>query len=142
MKITTKDVIKILPMDERFRLSLLTEFDDMHPDEKFQMERVLWDVYGQYYTFRLQQNMQKALLKAEKNEAQLGPKLFSKVRIQTEEELKRESMTKVETVDLHEVRERIQNLMKEKQEFMIREQKHLNEMHHSIQNLLERKKSN
>ena len=62
MKLTAKDIIKILPFDDKLRNDLLSQFDTLDGDDKLSMVRKLWDGYNILYQLQLKENTQLALL--------------------------------------------------------------------------------
>lgn len=113
MKITTKDIIKILPLDENMRKTLLEEFDSMDPDRKYNLEKIMWDTYYTMYKLKLEENIQLALLKAKDNQEKLDEDFYSRVREQTEKEMQSEEVQKTQSADLDSARKAMELIVKE-----------------------------
>lgn len=108
--LTTKGIIKILPLDKNFQSKLLEKFDSLSADQKFQIERIVWDAYDAFYEMKLEENLQLALLKVRKGQEKLDSQLYEKVREQTEKEMEGEFYQKTEHQDLASVREKLEKL--------------------------------
>lgn len=112
-KITTKDIIKILPFDEQFKQELLSGFDNLDPDKKFNLEQKLWDTYDAFYELQLKKNMQLALMRARENQEKLDKDFYKRIREQTDKEMQSETVQSVEQVDLSTARKAMELIVKE-----------------------------
>lgn len=108
---TTQDIIKILPFQAKFKDELLEKFDSFTPDQKYAMEKVLWDFYDAVYENRLDTNMKLAFEKAKRNEEKLDHAFYERVRNATDRELAKEFSQAETSVDLSEAREELQKIM-------------------------------
>lgn len=109
----TKDIIKLLPLDEKFKMELLNEFDFLDPDEKFEIEQVLWKAYRDLYEAKLKDNMQLALQKAGNNQEKLDKGFYKRIREQTDKELEEEERQTIEQTDLFAARTAMEKIVKE-----------------------------
>jgi hypothetical protein len=112
MKITTLDIIKVLPFEEEFKNNLLEGFDALTPDQKFNIEQIVWDAYGALYQIKLDKNTREALLKVEDGQEDLDKEFHKRIKEKTEKEMQ-EQFSQAETnVDLTEAREALQAIIK------------------------------
>ena len=107
---TTQDIIKILPFEKKFRTELLRDFDKLNPDQKFAIERLVWNFYDAIYQSRLDENMQQAFLRAENNQEKLDKDFYKRIREQTERELQQEFSQTGTNVDLSTAREALKEV--------------------------------
>ena len=97
-------------MDEAIRTKLLNEYDSYDEVKKTSVSKVLWDTYDMLYEFKLQQNLQEALLKAQKNEEKLDEDFYARVHEKTESEMTKESIEEGEGNELEHLRTKLQSL--------------------------------
>ena len=108
---TTKDIIKILPFKQEFKDNLLNDYDQLTADQRFSIERLVWDLYDAIYESRLEENMQKAFERAKKNEEKLDHEFYERIRKQTEMEFEKESGNVATSVDLSSAREELSKII-------------------------------
>jgi len=111
--IKTKDIIKILPFDESYRHELLDSFDSMDPDEKYDLERLLWKGYRAFYNILLDSNMQLAINNAADGKESLDPEFYKRIQEKTKKEIEELGTKATETVDLTEARKAMELIVKE-----------------------------
>lgn len=107
MKITTKDIIKILPFDNEFKSELFNSFDRLDADKKFNLEQILWDAYSAFYELKLKENTQLALLRAKDNQEKLDHDFYKRVREKTDKEMEEEATTATTQFDLTRAKEEL-----------------------------------
>ncbi len=112
MKMTTKDIIQVLPFGKEFQKELLEGFDTLTPDQKFNIEQIVWDAYGAIYRIRLDKNTREALMLAEDGKEALDKKFYDRVREKTDKEMQTKMVQAETTVDLSEAREALQDIIK------------------------------
>lgn len=108
---TTKDIIKILPFKDEFKDDLLEKYDKFDPDQKYSIERIIWDFYDALYESRLDTNMKLAFERAKKNEEKLDHEFYERVRKQTDKELLEEFESAETTVELSDAREALEKII-------------------------------
>lgn len=113
MRITTKDLIKILPFNEQERMQLLEEFDSMELEEKFQIEQILWRAYRNIYKLRLANNMQLAFLEAQDGREKLDNNFYKRAREKTDKEMQEEAVKNIEGMDLTAARKAMEQIIQE-----------------------------
>lgn len=111
MKITTKDIIKILPFEEQFKKNLLDQFDQFDPDQKFTIEQVIWDTYDGFYRLKLEENIELALLAAKENKEKLDEQFYARVRELTERDIQTNLSSGAALADLTSTREKLQQII-------------------------------
>lgn len=112
MKLTTIDIIKILPFEDGFKKSLLAEFDQLEFNKKFDMEQVIWNTYEALYKIKLQENLDVALSQFGTGDEKLDPEFYKKIQEQTHQEMQSESVQVSTDVDLDATREKLQELIR------------------------------
>jgi hypothetical protein len=108
---STKDIIKVLPFTEEFKKKLLERYDTLTDDQRFAIERIIWELYDAIYEARLDENMQLAHERAKHNEEKLDHDFYNRVRQQTEEQMKQEETTSKASVDLSHTREELAKIL-------------------------------
>lgn len=113
MKLTTKNIIKILPFTENFKLELLEQFDTLEKDVKFPVEQAVWDLYATLYEIKLEENTDLALARAAEDKETLDRNFYKRMRQQTDKQMREEYIHKGETVDLTSARKAMEQIVKE-----------------------------
>jgi hypothetical protein len=114
MRVTTKDIIRMLPFQDTFKEDLLNNFDALDPDRKFTLEQALWDAFYASYQMKLQDNMRIAMEKAKQDpNAKLDEMFYSQVKKQTEDEMMQETLVEVDEAKLDEARHAMELIIKE-----------------------------
>lgn len=108
---TTQDIIKILPFKPEFKDELLDNYESLTEDQRFGVERIVWDLYDSLYEVRLEKNMELAFERAKKNEEQLDHAFYERVRKQTDQELAKEYSAAETTVELADARDELKKLL-------------------------------
>ena len=111
MKLRTKDVIKILPLDEGFKKDLLSSYDSLNPDVRNDIVRILWDAYDCIFQMRLEKNLNIALNEAMENREKLDPGLYKRVRDLTRSEMAYMNEEDLKSTDLTQAREELAKLI-------------------------------
>lgn len=113
MKIKTKDLIKILPLEESFRTELLQKYESMSPEQKYPIIQLLWDTYDALFRLKVEENMQSAFLRAKNNQEKLDHSFYDRIKIQTEKQLEEENSKILENVDLSAARKAMEQIIAE-----------------------------
>lgn len=114
MKITTLDIIKMLPFEKNFQVKLLEQFDKLTPDQKFALEQILWDTYEAIYKLKLQENLQLALFRAKKKQEKLDKDLYARAKQQTEKQMETDFLKNITGFEVSHTRAKLESIMKEK----------------------------
>lgn len=114
MELTTKNIIKILPFDKEFKESLINSFDSLDADQKFSIERIVWDLYDGLYELRLQENIQLEMEAANDTDHPLNKEFYKRVKEKTEQDMLKEFVDTTISVDLTDARTKIDQILQEK----------------------------
>lgn len=114
MKITTQDIIKVLPFEEDFKKVLADFYGKADADRKFNLEQMLWDTYFTYFQIRLDENIELAMEKAKDGQEKLDGDFYKRVRMETQKQIENESIKKVTSSDLDSVRAKLQSFLQQK----------------------------
>ncbi|HSX40232.1 MAG TPA: hypothetical protein VLF68_01325 [Candidatus Saccharimonadales bacterium] len=113
MQLTTKSIIKILPLEEKHKVYLLEEFDKLEPARKYAVTEFLWNAYDALYELKLQENMQKALNDPDNTAAKLDKDFYKTIKKQTHEQMEQDALAKTQNVDLSQARKALEVIVKE-----------------------------
>lgn len=113
MKITTKDLITIIPFEDDIRADLLAQYDSLSGERKYLIDKMLWDAYDALYELKLQENMQRAFIEAKEGKQKLDPEFYKRVKQKTEEEMTKVDVLKVEQTDLDAARKAMEQIVSE-----------------------------
>lgn len=113
IELTIPIILKILPFDAEVRAELLEKMETMDPDRRFYFERLLWEAYDALYELKLQENTQKAFLRAKQNREKLDKDFYARIEEQTEKEMMDETLESSEKADLEDVRKAMEVIVKE-----------------------------
>lgn len=108
---SSKDIIKMMPFDDKFKQSLLDGFDNLPVGKKVNVIDMLYQAFFVLYDLKIEENLKKAYLKAENNQESFDSGFYKRVREQTEKELQEGFFEKTKDVDLDAVRSKLEKLM-------------------------------
>lgn len=111
MTLTTKDIIKMLPFEEAFKAKLLEDFDTLSPDQKYQIEELIWDAYAVIYQLRFEKNFREALLRVEEKKEEIDEEFSKRIREQTNKDLQNTQTQQSSAIDLSETRAALQEII-------------------------------
>lgn len=112
MELTTQKLIYILPLEEEVRKNLLTNWEGMDPDVKFQTERILWDTY--YAMLRLKVDKKIAMNLADVDDItthELTSDFYNRIYEEAEKEFASENVKHSDQSELGSVRNKLEELM-------------------------------
>ncbi len=113
MKITTKEIIKILPLEKTVKDDLLNKFDQLDPNRKYDIEHIVWDAYMALYKLRVEKNIQLSIKQARDGQKMADKDFYRQVREQTEKEMKEDLAKGMSHDELTQVREKIQTIIQQ-----------------------------
>jgi hypothetical protein len=113
MTLTTQDIIQLLPFSEDFKSSLLADFDSLNPDQKFNIEQLVWDAYDELYQIRLEENTQLAFLRVEKEEEEFDADFYKRINEKTDQDMRKQSVQQTTESDLSETREELEKILQQ-----------------------------
>ncbi len=111
MTITTKDIIKLLPFEPEFKTKMLGGFDSLTPDQKFEIEQILWDAYSAFYKLTLDTQMKIAMLKVNGGQEILDKGFYERVKKQAEDLIEKGVSENASAMDLSDVRSNLEKFL-------------------------------
>ncbi len=111
MKATTTDVINIIPFEPAFKEKLLSQWETLSEDQRFELEQIIWDTYADLYQTRYDTNTQLAFQEASKGNESLDSEFGQRVREKTDKEFEDMFEKQVPAADLADAREKLQDLI-------------------------------
>ena len=112
MKITTLDIIKFLPLEKNFQMDLINKFDNLTPDQKFEIEQSVWNAYEAIYKLKLDENLKTAFMKAEENQEKLDEAFYARIKDQTVKEIESDFFKDTAQNDIADIRAKLEKIMK------------------------------
>ncbi|HWY79396.1 MAG TPA: hypothetical protein VNW29_03495 [Candidatus Sulfotelmatobacter sp.] len=110
---TTKNAIKLLPMDEKLKTQLLNVYDFMEPDQKRTVQRIAWKTYFYMYHQKAQTNITQQLEEVAEGKGQFGKAFFAEVEKKTAQDLTIQFDKSSESVDLAAARQAMEQIIQE-----------------------------
>ncbi len=111
---TTKEIIKILPINDALKRKLFEGYDTMPEAEKSVLVELLWDMYDALYQLLLEKNLALARVDLENNKRDINPDFFRAVEEQTLKDMQEEGTQEITDIDLSQAREKLEALVQEK----------------------------
>lgn len=111
MNITTLDVIKILPFENGFKENLLSTYEALSEDQRYNIEQAVWDLYDALYELKLEENMDIALAEAKNNQEKLDPNFYKRVREVTRNEMASVSEEDLKKLNLQGARKKLAEII-------------------------------
>lgn len=112
MKLTTKDIIKQLPLGESLQNELLNNYDSFDSNKQFIIDRVIWNTYDAIYQSFIDKNVELLFHKTDTGETNLDKNFYAQAVKQADQEFK-DYMEKHATDDaLKGVRDKLESLIK------------------------------
>ena len=115
---TTKDALKVLPIDETLKLKILRTFDYMSPAQRLTIARLTWRIYDFMHTSRVDYAIEEQLAKAleGKEDIPLDKKFFGKVLEKVDQEMQKEVSESSKDIDLASARQAMHQIVREIQD--------------------------
>ncbi len=112
---TTKDIIKFLPLDNAIKIELLEKFDSLDSSQLLSIERLVWNTYDTLYQQLLEENIQKQYAQTLNNEGKFNQDFYAEALKKTESTMNKEFFQTTEQVDLSAARKAMDLIVKELQ---------------------------
>jgi hypothetical protein len=93
MNLTTKDIIRLLPLDPPFKQDLLNRYDTLTADQKFEIEQMVWDVYDELYQLRLEANTEEAFIRVQEQQEAFDEDFYKRIKEKTDNEMMQKTAT-------------------------------------------------
>lgn len=110
---TAKDIIKMLPIDEKRKIQILNSYDYMDKYEKLSIDELAWTSYYELYNAGINANVDLILANVRKGEEELGDNVYARAMQKTEQELKGESTEAIGKMDLAAARVAMEQIVGE-----------------------------
>jgi hypothetical protein len=101
----------MLPFEKGFQMHLLEQFDKVTPDQKFEIEQIVWDTYEMLYKLKLEENMQTALARAKSGQEKLDSDFYARVKEQTENEFESNLQRNTTGFDISHIRSQLTSII-------------------------------
>ncbi len=111
MQADTKKILQSLPFDEAFKTDLLKKLDTYDTVSKFQISQIIWDTFFALYEFKLEENLDAAFDRAEKDQETLDENFYKRVRDLTDKQMEEELVATSTKLDLTSTRQKLEELM-------------------------------
>ncbi|MFA6016821.1 MAG: hypothetical protein WC744_01910 [Patescibacteria group bacterium] len=112
MKITTLDIIKFLPLEKKFQSNLIAKFDSLTPDQKFDIEQMVWNAYEAVYKLKLEENTKIAFMNVEDGQEKLDENFYARIKDQTVKEIESDFFKDTAQNDIDDIRAKLEKIMK------------------------------
>lgn len=110
---TTKDAIKLLPLDDTLKRQVLNMYDFMEPDAKRTIERLSWKTYFYMYNQQTQFNIINQFEEVEQGKAKFGKEFAKEVDKKTQQDMRTQADETAGSVDLAAARHAMEQIMNE-----------------------------
>ena len=110
---TTKDAIKLLPIDEKLKIQVLNMYDYLEPAQKLTIEVIAWKTYFMQHEERVNINLEKALEAAAEGNEKLGKDFYANVLKKTAQEEQKDMSDRLTNTDLAAARHAMEQIMNE-----------------------------
>ena len=110
---TTKDAIKLLPMDHKLKMQVLNMYDFMEPDMKRTIQRIAWKTYFYMNEQQIQNNIDQQYQAVAEGKAAFDKNLYKNVLKNTEIAINKHHDETKGAVDLATARHAMEQIMHE-----------------------------
>jgi len=110
---TTLDLIKMLPMDEKVRAQLLSKYPQLDPSQKLDVDRMAWTTYDAMREATIEENLGIQYEKVKKGEEKFGDGFYERALKKTNQELAAEMQKNSSDFDLSEARKAMEIIVRE-----------------------------
>jgi hypothetical protein len=110
---TTKDVIKMLPLDDTLKMQVLNMYDYMEPAQKLTIEVIAWRSYDLMRQEKLDINLAKEFEAVDEGKSHFGKGFYSDVVKKTDQQEQKDFAETASTVDLAAARRAMEQIINE-----------------------------
>lgn len=114
MMVTTKHLLKFLPMDEKTRRETLTKLDSYTPDQKLALSKLLWSMFYQLMDTDIKYEFELAKQDIKDGKRELNKNLYRSIEDQVYQRYMRDLREGQETDTIGKLREDLKKMMTEK----------------------------
>ncbi len=110
---TTKDVIKQLPLEDALKVQILQMYDTMEPGQKLTIQRIAWRTYDLLRAGHIDESLERSLESVKKGESHLGPDFYSSVVKKADQAIMNDSQTATRAVEIAQARTAMEQIINE-----------------------------
>jgi nicotinate-nucleotide pyrophosphorylase len=112
---TTKDAIKLLPLDEKLKLQILNMFDYMSPEQRLTIARIAWKTYDYLQAQKVDIDIEKHIEKSIEGQSDIpmDENFYSSILKEANNEMTKEFHEKSGAIDLANARKAMQQIVEE-----------------------------
>ena len=110
---TTKDAIKLLPIDEKVKVQILNLYDHMEPAKKLTVQRIAWKMYDLARLDKIDADIQREYDEVKKGQAELGGNFYKNVVKKANQELQQDISGSSQQTDLAAARRAMEQIINE-----------------------------
>ena len=111
MKMSSKDLISMLPLGSKLKQELLTKFDTLDDAKRLSIIDILWQTYDSLFEVKLQENVRNALFQIEDGQEKIGPDFYKRIQEKTRKEMEQQLVKDTTELHLSAVRDKLKNLI-------------------------------
>jgi len=113
MKLNTKTVIQSLPLNEDLKKNILSKWDDMDQDLRYEIENLVWEAYFELENVKVDERLQENFQKAKKGEIPLNEDFYKNAFQEVVLVQDQKIHEQVDSAELAAVRQKLELLMKD-----------------------------
>src|SRR3989344_80417 len=111
MKISSKELISMLPLGSKLKQELLEKFDTLDDAKRISIIDMLWQTYDSLFEVKLQENVRNALFQIEDGQEKIGPDFYKRIQEKTRKEMEQQLVKDTTELHLSAVRDKLKNLI-------------------------------
>ncbi|MCL4338379.1 hypothetical protein M1271_01685 [Patescibacteria group bacterium] len=116
MVVTTQQLLKFLPIDEKVRQDTLAKIGSYTPDQKLMLEKILWSAYYDYLKANIQYEFERALLDVQEGKRSMDKSLYRKIEDQVYQKFMRDLREQQESETITQLRDEFKQMISSKVE--------------------------
>jgi len=110
---TIKDIIKVLPIEEKRKMQILNTYDYMEVDERVMIDRAAWSAFYEMYNGRLEDNLSEQTEKVKNGEEAIGDDFYTRALKKADQSMNGELQESAGKFDLAAARVAMQQIVQE-----------------------------
>ena len=110
---TTKEVIKLLQIDEKVKMQILRMYDYMDDEQKLAVQRVAWNTYFAMFNQQLDKQLDTQFQEVIDGKEHFGDTYYEEAVTKTEKKMAHERQEAVTKTDLTAARQAMQQIVSE-----------------------------
>ncbi len=111
MRITTKLLLRYLPIDDNIRQKVLANMDSYSPDQKYELEKTLWTMFDELLETNYNYELKQALMEVKGEVKNLSSDFNAKIEEQVYQRMMRDLQDEQEAETIEELRNDIKKMM-------------------------------